>query len=364
MNIDYLSRLSPDLFIKQITYLPFNDVIIICQANKKLHNYCTNSQYSVRWKVLVENTFSEVHNYEEKLKQIQTNLELGKEDYNYSVYTNFVKMLDPITQLMIYYRQGDLESFEDKNNFNNTQRFLALFLLGKKEQIENYLPSPAYQPFIDLLGGKEIDKNTLNKMMIEMTKQGNIRGVEYFLTEKGADIHALNDYALRWASKNGHLEVVKYLISNNANIHANDDLALRVASENGHLEVVKYLVTNGANIHAQNDVALRLASLNGYLEVVKYLVSNGANIHANDESALRWASRNGSLEIVKYLVSNGANIHADDDYALGEASMHGHLDIVKYLVEQGANIHARNDEALRLASMKGYLEVVKYLKSQ
>ena len=59
--------------------------------------------------------------------------------------------------------------------------------------------------------------------------------------------------ALRWASKNGHLEVVKYLVENKANIHAQNDEALRLASENGHLEVVKYLVENKANIHAQND---------------------------------------------------------------------------------------------------------------
>ena len=28
---------------------------------------------------------------------------------------------------------------------------------------------------------------------------------------KGADVHANNDHALRWASQNGHLEIVKLL---------------------------------------------------------------------------------------------------------------------------------------------------------
>ena len=32
----------------------------------------------------------------------------------------------------------------------------------------------------------------------------------------------MNDYALRWASENGHLEVVKYLVENKANIHADE----------------------------------------------------------------------------------------------------------------------------------------------
>ncbi len=42
MNIDHLSQLPVDLFIKEITYLPFDEVISVCQADTTLHNYCTN----------------------------------------------------------------------------------------------------------------------------------------------------------------------------------------------------------------------------------------------------------------------------------------------------------------------------------
>jgi len=31
------------------------------------------------------------------------------------------------------------------------------------------------------------------------------------LVEKGANIHAVNDCALRWASARGHLEIIKFL---------------------------------------------------------------------------------------------------------------------------------------------------------
>ena len=64
--------------------------------------------------------------------------------------------------------------------------------------------------------------------------------------EWGADVRANNDYAVRWASENGHLETVKYLVSQGANIRANDDCAMRWASRNGHLETVKYLVSTGS----------------------------------------------------------------------------------------------------------------------
>jgi len=91
------------------------------------------------------------------------------------------------------------------------------------------------------------------------------------LVEEGADIHANDDLALRWAAENGHLDVVKFLVKEGADIHVFDELALRWAAENGHLDIVKFLVSKGANIHAENDEALRLAVVNGYLDVVKYL---------------------------------------------------------------------------------------------
>jgi hypothetical protein len=103
------------------------------------------------------------------------------------------------------------------------------------------------------------------------------------------------------ASYYGSLELVKYALGKGANIHASNDLALRWASQSGHLEVVKYLVERGADIHLFNDEALTWASSNGQLEVVKYLVEQGADIHAKDDEALKWASRNGHLEVVKYL---------------------------------------------------------------
>ncbi|EQD79170.1 ankyrin containing protein, partial [mine drainage metagenome] len=42
---------------------------------------------------------------------------------------------------------------------------------------------------------------------------------------------------IRTAAGNGELEVVKTLLSGGADIHADDDYALRWSAENGHLEV-------------------------------------------------------------------------------------------------------------------------------
>ena len=97
------------------------------------------------------------------------------------------------------------------------------------------------------------------------------------------------------------LQVIKELVEEGADIHANDDLALRWAAENGHLDVVKFLVKEGADIHVFDNIVLRWAAKNGYFKIVKYLVKEGANIHAENDEALRWATREGHLEIVEYL---------------------------------------------------------------
>ena len=165
-----------------------------------------------------------------------------------------------------------------------------------------------------------------------------------FLINRGADIHAENDYAVRYASYRGYLDVVKYLVENKANIHAKDDYAVRFASGGRHLEVVKFLVDKGANIHAKDDYALRCASICGYLDIVEFLVSNGADIHADNDYAVRCASEYGHLDTAKYLVDKGANIHAEDDCAVQYASLGGHLEVVKFLIIKGANISKINNK--------------------
>ena len=74
----------------------------------------------------------------------------------------------------------------------------------------------------------------------EMLPLSDVNTWEY-LVEHGSNVHTDNEWALRWAAGEGHLEVVKYLIERGADIHAHNDYSLYWAVENGHLEVVNYL---------------------------------------------------------------------------------------------------------------------------
>lgn len=211
------------------------------------------------------------------------------------------------------------------------------------------------------------------------------------------DITAFNNKLLFDSSCHGFYDFVKLLIErpdckicdkqciHGANIHAQDDYALRLAAVNNHLEVVKYLIGKGANIHAKNDDILVWTSQYNHLEIIKYLVErsdcnvcnekfiHGIDIKHRGGDALKWAARYNCLEVVKYLLEKGGDIHAWNGLPLIYAAANGHLEVVKFLIERpdckvckqqcihGANIRARNNRALKRAAERGQLEIVKYL---
>jgi len=123
--------------------------------------------------------------------------------------------------------------------------------------------------------------------------------ISKWMKEKGEE--DTDNNALAECANHGKTEWVEYLLNRGADVHAENDWALRSASYNGHVEVVKLLLNAGADVHARADYALRWASGNGHVEVVKLLLNAGADVHASDDLALRWASGNGRTEIVKLL---------------------------------------------------------------
>jgi hypothetical protein len=214
------------------------------------------------------------------------------------------------------------------------------------------------------------------KIILEFHSVDQIREAE----DLCINIHAYEEYALRWASENGYLEVVKVLLEKEANVHANNDDAILVASYMGHIEIVKILLANGANIDAideDGDSVLILACENGNLNIVELLFTKGVDIHANNDEPFMLASRRGQLEVVKFLLANGANIHSEEDDAIIYASMNGYLEVVKFLLANGADVEAERfygidkddfhcydfeDTAYDLALKNGRDDVVEVLK--
>ncbi len=109
-----------------------------------------------------------------------------------------------------------------------------------------------------------------NNYLIKAADGGLLKTTEALL-KLGANIHAYNDHALRWAARNGHSDVVKLLLDRGADVHAYNDEALRSAADKGHADVVKLLLEHGADVHIRHDAPFCLANESGHTEVVKIL---------------------------------------------------------------------------------------------
>ena len=292
---DSLNRLPVDLFIQQITYLPYDKVVEICQLNRKFHNYCTS--YPIQWKALIQNTFGSLIPsgvYSEILKEIHQ--DLGEETYNYLVYTQFTKYLDPTTQLLIYdqqkdkvnfdklfakadtisklmywYRKGDYESSHSGND--NMTKISALWLIGNNEfskfvkTLDDRDDKVFARRFLRVMNGnaKQADLDGIATHFVEV---GNLKGLKR-IVKLGANINNVSVYSIQETGSYEYLDVLKYVLK-----HRNFSLEEReeLLSWLGDLDSVKYLVELGVGQNTL-DNAFRVIE---NPEIKKYLKSKGA----------------------------------------------------------------------------------------
>ena len=85
-----------------------------------------------------------------------------------------------------------------------------------------------------------------NELIRIASEYGSIEVVNYLLDKSlmhySVDPGAVDNYSIKMASKNGHIDVVKSLLKDDrVDPSANDNHALRLALENGHTEIVKLL---------------------------------------------------------------------------------------------------------------------------
>ena len=193
------------------------------------------------------------------------------------------------------------------------------------------------------------------------------------LLEKGADVHAQGDYALRVASAEGHDKVVEILLEKGADVNTQGDYALRAASAGGHDKVVEILLDKGADVNAQGGYygnALQAALAGGHDKIVELLLDKGAEVNAQGGyfgNALQAASVGGHDKTVELLLDKGAEVNAVGGYygnALQAASRGGHDKTVELLLDKGAEVNAQGgrwSNALQAASRGGYDKTVEVL---
>ena len=277
-------------------------------------------------------------------------------------------------------------------DFNTTVKNILIRVSSLKEQILQSVrnnDTVTLRRLRILHGATANDVRTNNNYAFRFSSKNGYINILKELREgyglNADDARAEDNYALRWACMNGHLEVVKYLIEEFeltvTDARAKDNWALRGACSNGHLEVVKYLIEEFeltvTDARAEDNFALRGACSNGHLEIVKYLKEEFALLTADDARAnynyaLRYACAGGHLNVVKYLRKEfnltTDDARAEDNWALRGACRFGHFQVVKYLREEfrltDDDARANDNFALRKACQYGHLDVVKYLREE
>lgn len=120
------------------------------------------------------------------------------------------------------------------------------------------------------------------------------------------------------------------------------DAALSLASQRGLYDIVRLLLDKGADVQANLDDALRTAFGNGHYNIVQLLLDRGVDVDVEAtiyrHNALSLAAREGHYMTVLLLLYRGAYA---TDLALLEASKTGHYDIVQLLNDKRAGLQTR-----------------------
>jgi surface antigen len=153
------------------------------------------------------------------------------------------------------------------------------------------------------------------------------------------DPSAEDNYAIRWASQNGHLAVVERLLKDErVDSSANDNHAIRSSSEKGYVAVVERLLQDErVDPSAEDNYAIKMASRNGHVAVVERLLADKrVDPSAENNYAIRWASERGHLAVVERLLADErVDPSAENNFAIQCASEKGHLAVVELLKAHG-----------------------------
>jgi hypothetical protein len=240
---------------------------------------------------------------------------------------------------------------------------------------------------VEELGANVLSNNSYSLRMASArgnvkSGRGNVKTIEYLIS-KGADVHALNNEAIKLAAHNNHLEVVKLLHDKGAKL---DDVC-QYASVRDNRFVMEYLTSKGADFHEDGDKALVSACYSNDPSAKEVLLKNGANLagyfcDSDDDnyypsSQLLLASKAGIVDDVEHVLRNylvkiycdgckhivGRSDYIEDVRFLNNAAENGRLEIVKLLLERYDNMFGSKWRvALEKARKRGHTDVVDFLE--
>jgi len=326
---DVISRVRPALedfeYLKEAGYLTTGDKP--WENERDINNYCglrgcKKKKFEQRGlEELLEKYKEALESRQEKLKeneQIRKDTEIVFSNHEVTVY------YPKIEESSCYYGQGTrwctaatrAENMFDEYN-NKGPLYIIIGRDGKKYQmhvetlslmdaedeefdIEELLtlyPSlKKFKPAIEF-------KNT--KDFLNASEVGNTNIVKELLSIIDPSIR--NNFAIRFAAKNGHKDVVELLLKDSrVDPGARDNEAIRYAAYYGHKKTVELLLEDSrVDPSAVNSQAIIFAAKNGHKDVVELLLRDPrVDPSAKDNWVIRLAAKNGHKDVVELLLKD------------------------------------------------------------
>ncbi|KAI8614218.1 ankyrin repeat-containing domain protein [Chytriomyces sp. MP71] len=169
-------------------------------------------------------------------------------------------------------------------------------------------PAPSTLPLSDIHNLVTLHGLT-TALVLSAKHPGALGTLSIVLAHPLADVNACDGSPLAWAARTGGLDAVRLLLAHGADPRARGGIAGLWAAEYGHTAVVRLFVEQGGmDVHAQEEYGLRWAVARGQVETVEYLCTVGAMVDAMGGFALRHAVQMGHDQIVDILLRYGADV--------------------------------------------------------
>jgi ankyrin repeat protein len=175
------------------------------------------------------------------------------------------------------------------------------------------------------------------------------------------------------AATKGDAVEVAALIDKGTDVFAHGEQAVRAAAGNGHLQVVKLLAAQGSTGFTQYDGAKNSAETSGHADIAAFLkqaqrevFSKGFNFRKGRpftalEKLFLAAAEKGDAATVAAAIKKGVDVTLDDERPLGAAADNGHLEVVKLLTAAGSTGYKHNGTIAIQPFFNGHWDVAKYL---
>ena len=200
----------------------------------------------------------------------------------------------------------------DLSNIDLDCLFYFICAFGSEEEYEKFICSSTFN-------SQKTPQDYHQEAIYLALKYGNITLILYF--QKFMNIYqndltkSLCSIMFSFAAEFGYLKIIQTLLVPDFQCDpaAEDNYAIRFAAKEGHLSVVKYLLEEvdekfGIDPAAEDNRAIRSAAWNRHVAVVKYLMEQvdekyGTHPAARDNRAIRDAASFEKLDVVKYLMN-------------------------------------------------------------